>query len=160
SLWEWPIKYEDLEPYYDEAESLYRVSGTSEDHFGPLGKPLNGFPGPTQPLKPINRFLMRKNRAAGLRPFRLPLAIDFQHCLNCTACPGHVCPTGARRSSAQLLDRSLSERARLQVLTNTEVDLLCTDTRGKVNAVLVRDRASGKRTVYRARRYALAAGAL
>lgn len=160
SLWEWPIKYEDLESYYDEAESLHRVSGSSEDDFGPLEKPLGGFPGRTQPLKPINRLLMSANRAAGLRPFRLPLAIDFQHCLDCNACPGHVCPTGARRSSAQLLDSSLSERARLQILTSTEVEMLSKDTRGKVNGVLVCDRSSGRLAVYRARRYVLAAGAL
>jgi choline dehydrogenase-like flavoprotein len=160
SIWEWPIQYENLEPYYSEAEALYRVAGSTEDDFGPLGKPAGGFPGRPQPVKPINRMLMKANQAAGLRPFRLPLAIDFQHCLDCDACPGHICPTGARRSSAQLLDRSLSERSRLQILTGTEAECLYRDARGKVSGVLVRDRASGKQTVFRASRYALAAGAL
>jgi choline dehydrogenase-like flavoprotein len=159
SLWEWPIKYEQLEPYYGEAESLYRVAGAAEDDFGPLGKPRS-FPGKLQPVKPINRILMSANRAAGLRPFRLPLAIDFQSCLDCDACPGYICPTGARQSSAQLLDATLSAGSRLQVLTNTEAERLCRDAGGKVSGVLVRDRTSGKETVYQARRYALAAGAL
>jgi choline dehydrogenase-like flavoprotein len=160
SLWEWPIQYEDLEPYYDEAETLYGVAGSTKDDFGPLAKPAGGFPGRLLPIKPINRLLMHANQEAGLRPFRLPLAIDFQHCLDCSACPGHICPTGARRSSTHLLDRFRAERSSLQVQTGTEVERMVTDTRGQVNGVLVRDRASGRQTVYRARRYVLAAGAL
>ena len=160
SIWEWPIQYEDLEPYYDEAESLYGVAGSTEDDFGPLGKPAGGFPGQLLPVRPINRLLMHANQAAGLRPFRLPLAIDFQHCLNCAACPGHICPSGARRSAAQLLDRCLAERSQLHVRTGTEVERLVIDPRGQVSGVLVRDRATGRQTVCRARRYALAAGAL
>ena len=34
SLWDWPLSYETLEPYYDEAEQLYGVAGASEDDFG------------------------------------------------------------------------------------------------------------------------------
>jgi choline dehydrogenase-like flavoprotein len=160
SIWDWPIQYDDLEPYYGEAESLFRVAGSVDDDFGPLGKPRGGFPGQAAQVKPINRILMRANQAAGLRPFRLPLAIEFQHCLDCDACPGHICPTGARRSSAQLLDDSLSVRSRLQLLTGTEAEFLSRDSRGQVNGLHLRDRASGKLTAYRARRYALAAGAL
>lgn len=160
SIWEWPIQYEDLEPYYDEAESLYGVAGSTEDDFGPLGRPAGGFPGRLLPVRPINRLLMHTNQAAGLRPFRLPLAIDFRLCLDCSACPGYICPTGARRSSAQLLDRCLAERLRLLLRTGTEVERLLLDPRGQLNGALVRDRASGRQTVYRARRYALAAGAL
>jgi choline dehydrogenase-like flavoprotein len=159
SLWEWPIGYEQLEPYYTEAEDLYQVAGSTDD-LGPLARPRWGFPRPAQPLKPINRILMSANQAAGLGPFRLPLAIDFQSCLDCDACPGHICPTGARQSSAQLLDRSVAAGDRLQVLTSTEVERLCRDAGGKVNGILVRDRTTGKQTVYQARRYALAAGAL
>ena len=29
--WDWPISYEDLEPYYSEAERLYTVSGCNND---------------------------------------------------------------------------------------------------------------------------------
>ena len=51
---------------------------------------------------------MTANRDRGLRPFRLPLAIDSSRCLRCGACAGYVCPTGARRSAAQLLESTLS----------------------------------------------------
>ena len=76
SLWDWPLSYETLEPYYDEAEQLYGVAGASEDDFGVLPTPSR-FPGPPTPLHPVNQRLMAANERNGLRPFRLPLAIDF-----------------------------------------------------------------------------------
>jgi choline dehydrogenase-like flavoprotein len=99
---------------------------------------------------------MAANEAHGLRPFRLPLAIDFRRCLGCGTCAGYVCPNGARRSSAQLL----TQDSCLEVLINTEAERFCTDGRHQVDGVQVRDRATGRQAVYRARRYALAAGAI
>ncbi len=45
---DWPISYEDLEPYYGRAETLLGVSGTDEDNpFAP--------PGPSRiPCRPSN----------------------------------------------------------------------------------------------------------
>src|SRR5262249_45442746 len=81
-------------------------------------------------------------------------------CLQCDACPGYICPNGARRSSAQLLDKAVTGGARLQLLTGVEAERLLTDGQGQVIGVQVCDRATGRRAVYRARRYALGAGAL
>ena len=95
AIWEWPISYDDLEPYYTEAEQLYGVAGCGDDDFAPLKKPARGFPGAPLPLHPLNQRLMTANRKRGLRPFQLPLAIDSSRCLRCGACAGYVCPTGA-----------------------------------------------------------------
>ena len=160
ALWEWPITYEMLEPYYTEAERLYRVSAHGTDDFGPLGKPRDGFPGDPMPLHPINRRLMAANAKRGLKPFRLPLAIDRQRCLGCGCCAGYLCPTGARQSSAQLLDSTAAEPGGPQMLTSTEAERFSRNGRGDVDGVQVRERGTGRRTVYRARRYVLAAGAL
>src|SRR5262249_17891042 len=75
-------------------------------------------------------------------------------------CPGYICPNGARRSSAQVLELALAGGARLQLLTGVEAERLVTDGQGQVSGVEVCDRATGRRTVYRARRYAVGAGAL
>jgi choline dehydrogenase-like flavoprotein len=160
AIWDWPITSEDLEPHFTEAEALFEVSGSSEDDFGPLQKPRQGFPLPSIPVKPINRQLMSANQARGLKPFRLPLAIDFSRCLQCGSCPGYVCPTGARRSTTHLAERARAAGFPLQVLTNAEVEAFATDARGYVSGVSVRDRSTGRRSIYRAARYALAAGAI
>ena len=122
AIWDWPIPYEMLEPYYAEAEKLYGVSGCSEEDFGPLQKPPQGYPHRPIPLKPINQRLIAANKARGLKPFSLPLAIDFTRCLQCGSCPGFVCLNGARRSSAQLLEKAVAESLPLHVLTGVEVE--------------------------------------
>jgi choline dehydrogenase-like flavoprotein len=160
TLWDWPIDYETLEPYYTQAEGLFGVAGSHEDNFGPLGKPRHGFPGRALPVKPINRQLMAANRAFGLTPFRLPLAIDARHCLQCGACAGHLCPTGARRSSAQLVDGLSAEDFSLQIMTNAEAHSFSKDGAGQVDGVRVLDRSTGRPAFFRARRYALAGGAI
>jgi choline dehydrogenase-like flavoprotein len=159
AIWDWPISYEALAPHYAEAERLYGVAGCDDEDFGPLLKPPGGFPARPLPLHPTNARLIAANRAAGLRPFRLPLAIDPDRCLRCHACAGYLCPTGARRSSAHLLDRGLAAGLPLQVRTNVEVEQFSREG-GQVGGVRTVDRATGERAVYRARRYVLAAGAL
>jgi choline dehydrogenase-like flavoprotein len=160
AIWDWPIFYDTLDPYYSEAERLYEVSGNDKEDFGPLQKPYNGFPNRPLPLHPINARLIMANQAVGLRPFRLPLAIDPKICLRCHACAGYVCPTGARRSSAQLLDRALSAGWPLSVRTNIDVERLELGKNGQVAGVCGIDRQTGERVVCRARRYVLAAGAI
>jgi choline dehydrogenase-like flavoprotein len=158
-VWDWPVAYDDLEPYYGEAERLYGVAGSGDD-VAPLQKPLNGYLRQPLPLHPTNRRLMTATRARGLRPFRLPLAIDPDRCLRCSGCAGYVCPTGARSSSAQLLDRATAEGLPLRVMTGVDVERLSLNGANRVDGVHVVDRATGKRSVYRARKYALAAGAI
>jgi len=160
AIWDWAIPYEALEPYYDQAERLYGVAGVAADDFGPLQRPRHGFPNRPLPLHPLNERLMAANRAAGLRPFRLPLAIDAGRCLACPACAGYVCPNGARQSSGHLLERAAAESLPLRVLTNVEARSLTTNGAGRVAGVLAVDRASGAQAVYRAQRYVVAAGAI
>jgi choline dehydrogenase-like flavoprotein len=159
-IWDWPVGYDDLVPFYTQAEGLYGLSGCSDDEFAPLEKPAQGFPAAAIPVKTINRRLMDANVSRGLRPFRLPLAIDFTRCLQCPVCPGYICPNGARRSSAHVIESAVAEGAPLTVLTNAEVECLTADGRGQFNGVSVRDRATGAHTVYRAGAYVLAAGAI
>jgi choline dehydrogenase-like flavoprotein len=159
AIWDWPIAYEDLEPYYAEAEQLYGVAGCADEDFRPLQRP-GSFPKQPLPLHPINQKLMAANRARGLHPFRLPLAIEPTLCLRCGSCAGYVCPTGARSSSAQLVDRATTAGLPLRVLMNAEVERLDLNGAGRVAGVSVRDRANGQGRVLRARRYVLAAGAL
>jgi choline dehydrogenase-like flavoprotein len=158
--WDWPLNYEDLEPYYTQAERLYGVAGCSEDELAPLQKPRNGFPARVIPFKPVNERLIAANRIRGLKPFHLPLAVDFGKCLQCGACPGYICVNGARRSSAQLVDLAVAAKRPLHVLTNVEVVCLCKDGTGRFNGIQVQERLSKRRAIYRAQRYVLAAGAI
>jgi choline dehydrogenase-like flavoprotein len=160
AIWDWPISYADLEPYYTEAEQLYGVAGRGEEDFAPLQKPALGYPGDPLPLHPLNQRLIASNRIHGLHPFRLPLAIDSSRCLRCGVCAGYVCPTGARSSSSQLLERAIAEGLRIEIKTQVEVERMITEPRTGGTMIAVVDRISGRRSYYRARRYALGAGAI
>jgi choline dehydrogenase-like flavoprotein len=160
AIWDWPITYDDLEPHYAEAERLYGVAGLDSEDLGPLQKPRHGYPRHPLPLHPVNARLISATRARGLRPFRLPLAIDPERCLRCRSCAGFICPTGARSSSTQLLDRAASQGLPLEVMTNVEVQGLVLDGAGHIEGVRLLRRASGQSLVCRARSYALAAGAI
>jgi len=158
-LWDWPVAYEQLAPYYDEAESLYQVAASSDDGFSPLEPPHTDHPHDLLPLAPINDRLMKANRARGLRPFRLPLAIDARLCERCASCAGFLCPNGARRSAAQIVDET-SMRHSLKVMTDVEVVRLDRQAGGEIAGVVVRDRITLNESRLRARCYALAAGAI
>jgi choline dehydrogenase-like flavoprotein len=159
-MWDWPIGYDDLEPFYDQAEQFYGVAGSAADDFGPLGKPPGRFPGEPLPLAPINGRLIAANVARGLRPFRLPLAIDKCRCLSCPTCAGFLCPTGARKSSAAVVDAAAAAGAPLSVVTGTEAESLTSGPAGNFDTIHLRDRTNGQRLTYRARRYVIAAGAI
>ena len=158
-LWDWPIEYTQLEPYYDRAERLFKLAADQHDEYRPLHKPHRRLGGEMLPLAPINAKLMKANKDRGLLPFRLPLAIDATICQKCDSCAGFLCPYDARRSAAQII-REDAVRHQVQMLTETEAEYLETDARGRVQTLTVRSRKTNETRQVRARCYALAAGAI
>ncbi len=149
AIWDYPISYGDLEPYYTEAEQLYGVAGCGEEDFGPLGKPARGYPGEPLPLHPLNQRLIAANKRKGLHPFRLPLAIDSSRCLRCGVCAGYICPTGARRSASELLERAIDEGYSLKIETQVEVERLVMEPGTHHTLLQVLDRVTDRRFQYR-----------
>ncbi len=72
----WPIAYDDLEPWYQQAEALYQVRGTvGEDPTEPKHSGSYAFsPVPDEP--PIADFRKRL-QSIGLHPSSLPLGVDI-----------------------------------------------------------------------------------
>jgi len=158
-LWEWPISYDELRPYYDQAESLFRLSGSHDDEYQPLEAPGAEMNDDVLPMAPINHRLTSTNRAHGLRPFRLPLAIDSRRCRRCPSCAGFLCPHDARRSAAHLLEEA-AVKDTLCLMTGTEIERLELAADGRIMGVVVRNRETQSQQVLRAKCYALAAGAI
>lgn len=73
----WPIRYDDLAPWYQQAEQLYQVRGdASGDPLSPAGP--YGYTHPPVPDEPSIIKLRARLKRAGLSPFSLPLAVDHQ----------------------------------------------------------------------------------
>ncbi len=91
----WPIGYDELEPFYVQAERLYRVRGTID--------PLASFGGglldpPTSSDKELAVFEALKS--AGLHPYRIHSASE--HAPGCDGCPGMLCRRSCRNDAARI----------------------------------------------------------
>lgn len=93
----WPITYDDLEPYYTEAERLYHVHGTrGEDPTEPRAS--GPFPHPAITHEPRIQQLHDDLVRVGRRPFHTPLAVMLDEsrpqaspCIRCNTCDGFPC---------------------------------------------------------------------
>ena len=94
----WPFSYADLEPYYGQAESLFRVHGaTGEDP----SEPWRSRPSPYGPLphEPYVAETMRRLVEQGLHPSSTSMGIDVRPggtCVRCQTCDGFPCRLGAK----------------------------------------------------------------
>lgn len=158
-LWEWPVSYDELAPWYDQAEDLFRVSGDCRVRPPHLEWRTHRYAAPAAELAPRNARLAADLEAQGTRPFPLPLAIDASTCLRCAACPGYRCPTGARTSTWDHVLLPLAEQGALEVWTGCEADRIPIAGREAVGLRLT-ERASGRVVEVRARQVLVAAGAL
>ena len=159
----WPWTYDELEPWYSEAERLLGVAG--EAGVDPTESPRSApYPETPWPLAPISERIARAARELGCRPFRLPMAINHRRdagryaCVGCGTCDGFACAVGAKNDVATVLVRPLLRRG-LHLRTGAVVTRLLAD-RGRIIGVEVTDRASGEKSLAHAGTVVLAAGAL
>ena len=139
-----------------------RRRGLRGGGFRPLCKnPPAAIPGDPLPLHPLNQRLIAANRVHGLHPFRLPLAIDSSRCLRCGVCAGYICPTGAAQLRGPVARASHRRRPSPQdPERKSKWSAWSRNVARGATLISVLDRATGRRSSYRARRYALGAGAI
>lgn len=76
----WPFPYEELEPWYGEAERLFQVRGALGDD---PTEPAHSTPYPHRPVPDEPAIALVRQRLAknGLHPFSLPLGVDIERWL-------------------------------------------------------------------------------
>ena len=121
SLWDWPISYAEMAPFYTAAENIYRVAGINDQPAPHLMRRGTAYPAKSLPLHPTNAALKATLERAGLHPFALPMGIDPSACDRCPSCPGYICPRDARASSLNRCIRPAVEDHNAVLLTETEV---------------------------------------
>jgi choline dehydrogenase-like flavoprotein len=161
----WPITYDELEPYYTQAEQLYQVHGTRGED--PTEPPASApYPHPAVSHEPRLQQLAEDFAAHGLHPFHTPLGImlDEQNrprspCIRCSTCDGFPCLVQAK-SDAQVcaVDPAL-RHDNVTLLTHAYVAKLETDAGGRV-VHRVDVQRNGKRESFEADIVVVAAGAI
>src|SRR5579864_2109772 len=114
TLEDWPVTYDELEPYYDRVEYELGVSGKAGNIQGRLDPTGNIFEGPRQrefPMPPLrgtefSEHMAEAARKLGWHPFRPPAAINTQPYKGRPGCAYHGfcgtggCHVGAKNSTA------------------------------------------------------------
>jgi choline dehydrogenase-like flavoprotein len=104
SLADWPITYDELEPFYERAEWEFGVSGDATAN--PFGAPRKkGYPNPAHPGRASSARVAAGARKLGHHPFPTPMAINSQpygarpECAYGGACQQYGCQIGAKATT-------------------------------------------------------------
>jgi choline dehydrogenase-like flavoprotein len=126
SLPDWPIDYEDLEPYYSRAEQELGVAGEEGGLTGRTPRSA-GYPMPAMGTEPARELLGRAADSLGWGWGPIPLAINsVPHagraaCVRCPQCVGHACPVDAKNGSHNTFVPRALATGRCDLLQDAEV---------------------------------------
>ncbi|TGQ63570.1 MAG: GMC family oxidoreductase [Mesorhizobium sp.] len=156
----WPITYNELEPWYERAEAIFKVRGdTSQDPTEPPRASPYRFP-PVQDEPAIAAVRARLNKA-GVHPSSLPLAIDIDEWLRRAKTGWDAFPnTGSGKIDAEAGPLAAAlKHGNVSLLTGANVLRLETDPAGQqvIAAVFLKD---GVEQRISAGVFAVAAGAV
>jgi len=159
---DWPLVYDDLEPYYCRAEALLGVSGTDADN--PFA-PRRSKPHPLPPfeLSYDDAVFAERLRQHGVVLHTTPQArtrVAYEErpgCMNFGTC--RVCPIGVRYSPNYHLLRAI-ETGRCRVHPNTSVRRLIVDRAGQAKALIYQSNDEATEREHSANVIVVAAGAL
>jgi choline dehydrogenase-like flavoprotein len=146
TLADWPITYDELEPYYEKAEWELGVSGdVSNDPFkGPRKRPL-----PMPPVTPEGRefeILDKGARKLGLHPFHIPMlrnSIPYNGrpaCMRCRWCVGFACEVDAKNGTQNTVLPVALKTGLLELRTECMAKEIVVDEHGRASGVRYFDR--------------------
>jgi choline dehydrogenase-like flavoprotein len=92
----WPVSYEEMAPWYAEAEKLLGVRG-QRDPLRPEAAQVNLPAAP--PFTPDNQTVVNYLAGRGLHPYHLPMACDYTD--DCATCQTYLCPQSCKNDAAR-----------------------------------------------------------
>jgi choline dehydrogenase-like flavoprotein len=160
----WPISYDELEPYYTQAEQLYQVHGARGED--PTEPPASApYPFPAVSHEPRIQQLSDDLARAGLHPFHAPCGIlldesnmPFSKCVRCENCDGFPCLVHAKSDAEVIAVRPAIEHPNVTLLTGAEATRLQTNNAGtSITSVVVNH--EGHEEIFEADLVAVSCGA-
>lgn len=137
---DWPISYEDLAPFYEQAEWEVGVSGSDEGNpfCGPRRK---NYPMPPFPYNPESKLVEGFLKKQGLHPFAVPTlrnSIPYNGrpaCVHNRFCVGFQCPIDAKNGSQNTVIPVALATGNLDLRTRAMVVAVMTDDAGRATGV-------------------------
>jgi len=156
---DWPISYEELEPYYTKVDWEIGVSGAPGPFDAPRSKP---FPMPPMPIKSSGVLLEHGARKLGLHAQAEPHAILSQPhngragCISCGYCMFYGCEAGAKSSTLAAMIPLAEASGNCEIRAESVVIRIDTDGNGRANQVVYLD-ADGNEQAQKAKAVVLSA---
>lgn len=160
----WPISYEEMEPYYTQAEQLYQVHGNRG--IDPT-EPFASAPYPFEAVshEPRIKKLCEDLSTAGFHPFHAPCGImlnekdfAFSKCIRCNTCDGFPCLVQAKSDAEAVGVRPALQFPNVTLLTNAKATKLMTNDSG-TNVTNVQVEMQGKTETFQGNMIVVACGA-
>jgi choline dehydrogenase-like flavoprotein len=140
SLADWPITYEELEPYYERAEWEIGVAGDGGANCF-QGSRKKGYPMPAVPSNPQREALSAGAQKLGWNTFPVPLLVNTvpyngrEACIQCNMCVGFACPSDAKNGSQNTVIPRALATGNCELVTEAMVKRVETDSSGTVTGV-------------------------
>ncbi|WP_405634922.1 GMC family oxidoreductase [Streptomyces sp. NBC_00056] len=166
----WPIRYEDLEPYYTQAEHLYLVHGRHGED--PTEGPASAqYACPPVEHEPRIQQLSDDLAKAGLHPFHLPIGVNLTQdengrathdsgCIRCDRVDGFPCLMGAKSDAQAICVDPALTYDNVTMVTDADVRRLETDPTGRTVTKVVAELNDGATEEFSADIVVVAAGAV
>ncbi|MBL8292040.1 MAG: GMC family oxidoreductase [Bryobacterales bacterium] len=148
TLEDWPLTYDDLEPFYEKAEWEIGVSGddSGNPHKGPRRRPL-----PMKPLPPTREYeiLQAAAKRLKLHPFDIPMlrnSVPYNGragCMRCRWCVGFTCEVDAKNGTQNTVIPTALSTGLCDLRTGCTARQITLDDRGQATGVDYFD-ASGR----------------
>ena len=166
----WPITYDELEPYYTQAEHLYKVHGNHGED------PTEGHASAQYAYEAVKhepriQQLSDDMERIGLHPFHLPIGVDLTQdadgnatkdsvCIRCNRVDGFPCLLGAKSDAQVLCVDPALEYENVSMITHAHVLKLETDASGGTVTGVVTQIEDGSTVTFSADVVVVAAGAV
>jgi len=144
TLDDWPISYQDLEPYYEKAEWEIGVSGDDANNIfrAPRMRSL-----PMPPLPPNREYTILKPAAQrlGFHPFDIPMLRNSAPyagrapCMRCRWCVGFACEVNAKNGTHNTVIPKALATGNCELKTQCMTKEILTDATGRVRGVAYYD---------------------
>lgn len=162
---DWPISYEEMEPFYEKTERVVGISGevTPFKYLEP--RSTKDFPYPPTQEHPISKYIDKAAKQEGVVATKTPRAImsvakgKRNPCYYSNYCGSYGCSSGAKSSARAALLEPALQSGNLEIKTKCFVKKLHTDENNKIKEVEYIDE-NGKSQRIKAKTFVLAAQAV
>ena len=161
---DWPISYEELEPYYTKVESIVGISGHAKHHPFLEPRSTKDFPYAPTGEHVISSWLDKACETIGYDSIPTPRAIlsrdeeERRGCEYAGYCGSYGCASGAKGSAREALLNKALKTGNCTILAHSFVKVLKSDAKS-VTAIEYLDK-EGKSHTVQAKRYVVAAQAI